>query len=143
MTYATVEDVSVRLGRPISDPLESAQVGAWLVDVEAQISARFVRAGLVLADQVALGSPSVATVVRVESEAVIRRIYLPQPGRTSTTRSVDDATVTDRWESTTYDDGLTENEWNDLLPGVSTSAFSTRPGFEADYSSCVWPGQIL
>lgn len=141
MSYATVTDVSNRLGRPISDAAEITQVETWLADVEDMISARFIRAGLDLATQVGLNDPSMATVIRVESDAVIRRIYRPQPGRTSTTRAVDDATVTDRWEAETYDDGLTSGEWDDLLPGISgTGAFSTRPGFEADTASWPWPG---
>ena len=136
MTYATLADVSTRLGRPITLAAEVAQVGAWLGDVEAQIVARFTRAGLVLAAQIVLDEPSLESVVRVESDAVIRRIYQPLPGRTSQTRSVDDASVTDRWEGTTVaatvDGWLTAAEWSDLLPSATTSAFSTRPGFESD-----------
>lgn len=139
MTYAILTDVSTRLGRPISDQGEMAQVNAWLDDVEALIEARFKRSGLVLADQIGLDDPSLATVVRVESDVVIRRIYQPQPGRTSVTRSVDDASVTDRWEGQTADAGLTVNEWADLLPSVSSGAFSTRPRFEPDAASAqVW-----
>lgn len=137
MAYATVQDVSDRLGRPISDPNQVTQVLAWLADVEGMIVARFLRAGLVLETQIGLNDPTLATVIRIESDAVIRRIYLPQPGRTSTTRSVDDGTVTDRWEASSYGDGLTDGEWGDLLPGVATGAFSTRPGFEPD--GVCWP----
>lgn len=132
MTYATVNDVATRLGRPISDPEEIAQVTAWLEDVESIIEARFTRAGLVLATQIALGAPTLAAVVRVECDAAIRRIYQPLPGRTSTTRSVDDASVTDRWEGQGTYDWLTDGEWSDLLPSVTAGAFSTRPGFEPD-----------
>ncbi len=138
MTYATVQDVSDRLGRPISDPAEVTQVTAWLADVESIIEERFARAGLVLSAQIALDNPSLATVVRVESEAVIRRIYQPLPGRTSTTRSVDDASVTDRWEGSGTYDWLTDGEWSDLLPSATAGAFSTRPGFEPDRG--LWPG---
>lgn len=139
MTYAVLMDVSTRLGRPISDVAEVLQVNAWLADVEALIVARFKRSGLVLADQIILGDPSLATVVRVESDVVIRRIYQPQPGRTSVTRSVDDASVTDRWEGQSADTGLTVSEWSDLLPSISAGAFSTRPGFTPDASSSqVW-----
>lgn len=139
MSYAVVSDVAVRLGRPITDPLEVGQVNAWIGDVEAEISAGFARSGLNLGTQVSLGDPSLATVVRIESDVVIRRIYRPQPGRTSTSRTVDDGTVTDRWEASSYDDGLTAAEWELLLPTVSTGAFSTRPGFEPDLSAPVWP----
>lgn len=138
MTYATVQDVSDRLGRPISEPLEVTQVTKWLADVESIIEARFVRSGLTLAGQIALGDPSLSTVVRVESDAVIRRIYQPLPGRTSTTRSVDDASVTDRWEGSGTYDWLTDGEWSDLIPSVTAGAFSTRPGFEPDRPAS-WP----
>ena len=131
MAYATITDVSTRLGPPISDLLEIAQVTAWISDVEAAIAARFLRAGLVLADRVTAGAPSTGTLIRVEAEAVIRRIFQPLPGRTSTTRSVDDASVTDRWEGQTADGWLTMDDWGDLLPvGTAGGAFSTRPGFE-------------
>lgn len=136
MTYATVDDVSKRLGRPISDLAEIDQVTAWLEDVESIIVERFARAGLVLSEQIALNNPSLAAVVRVESDAVIRRIYQPLPGRTSTTRSVDDASVTDRWEGSGTYDWLTDGEWSDLLPSVTAGAFSTRPGFVPDAR---WP----
>lgn len=133
MTYATVQDVSDRLGRPISDPAEVTQVTAWLADVESVIEERFARAGLILSAQITVDSPSLATVVRVESEAVIRRIFQPSPGRTSTTRSVDDASVTDRWEGSGASDWITDGEWFDLLPSVTAGAFSTRPGFVPDF----------
>ena len=61
MAYATITDVSTRLGRPTSDTLEIAQVTAWISDVEAAIAARFLRAGLVLADRVTAGAPSTDT----------------------------------------------------------------------------------
>jgi hypothetical protein len=138
MTYAIVSDVSTRLGRPISDTAEVAQVNAWLADVEAQIAARFIRAGLVLATQVTADDPSLATVVRIEADAVIRRIYQPLPGRTSQTRSVDDASITDRWDRpSTVDGWLTAADWSDLLPSVTSGAFSVRPGFDPDTPTSV------
>ena len=136
-TYADVTDVATRLGRPISTAEEIAQVSAWLEDVEATIVARFLRAGLVLADQIALDDPSLATVVRIESAAVIRKMENPT-GITSVTRSIDDASVTERREgATTSSLGLLDAEWQDLLPGSVGGAFSTRPSFEPDTSG--WP----
>lgn len=130
MAYANISDVEARLGRPISAATEIAQVNAWLSDVESQISARFRRFGLVLSEQIAAGNPDLATVVRVEASVVVRRVQNPEPGRTSTTRSVDDASVTDRWETGGSPWDLTESDWFDLLPASSSGAFSTRPGFE-------------
>jgi hypothetical protein len=133
VTYALLADVSTRLGRPITLAAEIAQVNAWLGDVEASIVSRFTRAGLVLADQIALDDPAQAIVVRVEAESVIRRILRPRPDITSTTRSVDDGTITDRWEGQTSEfEWLTDADWSDLMPFVTSGAFSTRPGFEAD-----------
>jgi hypothetical protein len=135
MTYATVQDVAARLGREITDPLEVAQVEAWLEDVEDQITARFLRAALVLADQLALEDPTLGTVVRVEANAVIRRMQNPADGRTSVTRSVDDASITERYESDSVAVGLTDSDWLDLLgSGSDVGAFSTSPGFEPDYT---------
>lgn len=138
MTYASVQDVSARLGRPIAEQVEVLQVATWLGDVEAAIAARFTRAGLVLADAVTAGAPSAATVVRVEAEAVIRRMANPLVGRKSTTLSVDDATVTDRWDtSESSSRWLTDADWADLLPVASGGAFSTRPTFLADEAAPV------
>lgn len=125
VTYASVQDVADRLGRPITSKVETAQVNAWLADVEAEIEARFAREGLNLADQMASGMPSLATIVRVESTAVVRRIQQPAPGRTSSTRSIDDGSVTDRWESGADPWAITDGEWDLLLPRVLPDAFST------------------
>lgn len=140
MTYATVQDVADRLGREITDPLEQAQVQAWLDDIEDQILTRFVRGGLVLADQIALNAPTLATLVRVESAVAIRRILNPG-GLTSVTRSVDDASITERHEGTSSAWDLIDAEWFDLLPivnNVNSGAFSVQPGFESDYAE-YWP----
>lgn len=132
MAYATLNDVSVRLGRPVTNVDEVAQVNAWLADIEAIIVSRFLRAGLVLATQVALGAPPAATVVRIEAAAVIRKMSNPS-GITSVTRSVDDASVTERREGATESAlGLLDGEWEQLLPDSNSVAFSTRPGFLTD-----------
>lgn len=130
MTYANISDVAARLGRPITDPLEVDQVNAWLADIESQIAARFRRAGLDLTEQVAANNPDSTTLVRIESSAAVRRVQNPEPGRTSTTRSVDDASITERWESSANPWDISESEWADLLPSLAGGAFSTRPGFE-------------
>lgn len=133
MTYANITDVVKRLGRPISEAAEIAQVNAWLEDIVAIITAAFARAGLDLAAQVALGDPSLATVVRIESAAVIRKMQNPD-GITSITRSIDDASITERREGAVVNGAdILADEWRDLLPTVNAGAFSTRPGFTPDY----------
>lgn len=133
MSYASTFDVQVELGRPASSTAEASQWQAWLARVERSIERGFRRAGLVLADQVALNEPTKQDVIDVEVAVTIRKIQLPSDGRTSTTRAVDDASITERWESDTYGGlDLTDDDWNSLLPGSDSQAFSTRPGFTAD-----------
>lgn len=127
MAYANLTDVSARLGRPISDPAEVAQVNAWLADVESIIRARIPD----LDERVDAGAPSAETVVRIEAEAVVRRIQNPG-GLTSVTRSVDDVQVTERREGAQGTGWLLDEDWSALLPAASSGAFSTRPGFEPD-----------
>lgn len=132
MSYASPSDVAVELGRPAASADETAQWQAWLDRVERSIERAFRKAGLVFADQVDLDDPTVADVVDVEVAAVIRRIDMPKPGRTSITRSIDDASTTERWEGEYYGLDLTADEWDSLLPGSDAQAFSTRPGFVPD-----------
>src|SRR5690554_840820 len=74
MSYANVTDVSTRLGRPITDADEIAQVNAWLSDVSALIEARIPN----IAARVADGQPSAAVVAMVEANAVIRKVLNPE-----------------------------------------------------------------
>ena len=71
----------------------------------------------------------------VEISAVARKQQNPS-GQTSETISVDDASITKRYESGAgaYTDplDLTASEWARLLPANSATAFSIRPGFEPD-----------
>src|SRR4051794_19748347 len=73
MTYATVPDVAVRLGRPIVDTNEVAQTQALLGDVEAIIFAVIPD----LAADITAGSPTVDVVVMVEANAVVRKLRNP------------------------------------------------------------------
>lgn len=133
MTYATPSDVEVRLGRPASSAAETAQWQAWIDDAESIIRDGFAARGLDLDACIADGFPSVAAVIRVQCEAVLRRIANPDPGLTSVTRSIDDASFTTRREGPASDTlSPTDVEWGQLLPGAGDGAFSTRPGFEPD-----------
>ena len=127
MTYATVVDVSTRLGRPIADPDEVAQVEAWLDDAEAVILSRIPT----LPDLLGVGAPTVATLVMVESNAVIRKIRNPE-GYTSET--IDDYTYRYNEQVRRGDIFLTDEEWSLLSPAGAAGAFSTTPGFVPDWA---------
>lgn len=125
MTYATVADVSTRLGRPITDSNEVAQVTAWLGDVEALILARIPD----LAALVAAGTPTAPTVVMVEANAVIRKVKNPDGKQNE---RIDDYSYGLNADAARGDLFLTDAEWSLLRPASTSGAFSTRPGFEPD-----------
>lgn len=123
MTYATVADVSTRLGRPIDSPEEQAQVGAWLGDVESLIRLRVPN----LDDRVAAGEIPPGTVVMIETNAVIRKMTNPD-GKVSET--IDDYTYRYNETARKGDLFLTDDDWALLL--AQSGAFSVRPDFEPD-----------
>lgn len=131
MSYANPNDVSVDLGRPAASVTETAQWQSWIDRVERDIARGFRRAGLDLADSVLNGDPSAADVVDVVVGAVVRKIQNPR-GLTSVTRSIDDASITERDEAGAAGLYLTDEDWRSLLPFGRGGAFSTRPGFEPD-----------
>lgn len=136
MTFAIPDDVAVQLGRPTESvtDTERAQWQAWLDKVERAIRRAFKKVGLDLDEQIGLGEVVAADVADVEVAAVIRKIDNPKWGESSTTKSVDDATVTRRSEGLGTNDplALLDSEISDLLPEVKSGAFSTRPGFARD-----------
>lgn len=125
MTYANVSDVSTRLGRPITDPNEVAQVEAWLDDVEALILARIPD----LAENVAAGKPSASLVAMVEANAVVRKVKNPDGKQNE---RIDDYSYGLNADAARGDLFLTDAEWGLLTPASASGAFSTRPGFEPD-----------
>jgi len=120
VTYATVADVATRLGRPISEPDEVAQVQAWLDDAEAIVLSRIPT----LPELVTGGVPTVAKLVMVESNAVIRKIRNPE-GYTSET--IDDYTYRYNEQVRRGDIFLTDEEWDLLIPSRS-GAWTITPG---------------
>lgn len=123
MAYATVSDVEVRYGRTLS-AAELAQVGAWIDDLEAEILERIPT----LEALILLGRPTEATLKRVECAAVIRKLQNPEGLRT-TTVAIDDYSTTKTVDSANSAGwlGLTDDEWNLLLPGSSGDAFTITP----------------
>lgn len=123
MAYATVSDVEVRYGRTLTAS-ESAQVTAWIDDLEAEILERIPN----ISDLISAGRPTVGTLKRVECAAVIRKLQNPEGLRT-TTVAIDDYSTTKTVDSANSAGflGLTDAEWNLLLPGTSGDAFTIMP----------------
>lgn len=127
MAFATVNDVEIRYGRALT-PAQRAQVEAWISDLEVLIRQRIPNLDVLMA----AGRPSPATLQFVVCEAVIRKLNNPDGLRSRTsTIAIDDYSET---EIATIDAsnaagwlGLTDDEWNLLLPGTSGEAFTIRP----------------
>lgn len=128
MAYATVSDVEVRYGRTLTTS-ESAQVAAWIDDLEAEILERIPT----LTDLIAAGRPTVATLKRVISAAIIRKLQNPAGLRTRTV-AIDDYSTTETVDSANSAGylGLTDEEWNLLLPGSTGDAFTINPYWATD-----------
>lgn len=123
VTYASIEDVSIRYGRPIVDEAQVAQVSAWLEDVESIILARLPGLG----DSIVDGRLPLPTVVMVEANAVIRKLHNPE-GKVA--ERVDDYDYRFNENSRKGDLFLTDEEWALLTPSVTPrGAFTVRPRF--------------
>ena len=124
MTYANVSDVEVRYGRALTEP-ETAQVEAWISDLESEILERIPTVeALIVA-----GRPTIPTIIRVMSQAIIRHLDNPK-GLKSRTVAIDDYSTTEQpWIEGTPGGGpeLTDDEWSKLLPGSSGDSFTITP----------------
>jgi len=124
MTYANVSDVEVRYGRALTEP-ETAQVEAWISDLESEILERIPTVeALIVA-----GRPTIPTIIRVVSQAIIRHLDNPK-GLKSRTVAIDDYSTTEQpWIEGTPGGGpeLTDDEWSKLLPGSSGDSFTITP----------------
>ena len=123
MAYATVSDVEVRYGRTLTTA-EAAQVSAWIDDLEAEILERIPA----LEALILLGRPTLGTLKRVISAAIIRKLQNPSGLRTRTV-AIDDYSTTETVDSANSAGylGLTDNEWSLLLPGSGGGAFTITP----------------
>ena len=123
MAYTTANDVEVRGNRTFTAG-ESAQVSVWIDDLEADILERIPT----LDDLVEAGRPSVATIKRVVSGAILRKLDNPK-GLRSRTVAIDDYSTTEVTDNANSSGwlGLTDDEWNLLLPGSSGDVFTIRP----------------
>jgi hypothetical protein len=117
MAAATVDDVAVAIGRPISAAEERGQVDYWINAVELRIGARL--GDVADLDQAALRF--------VETEAVATKLLNPNNYQSET---IDDYTY--RYGSETRSVTILDEWWDLLRPDGNSGAFSTRPGFEPD-----------
>ena len=106
MTAATVEDVETAIGRPVSSDAELRQIEWWLSGVKILIQSR-------LGDVSAL------------DQDVLRYV-------SSETVSVDDGSLTRRFETGVQTSDISDEWWALLNPVTGSSFYSTRPGFDAD-----------
>jgi len=124
MTYTNVSDVEVRYGRTLTVP-EAAQAAAWIDDLEAEILERIPTVEVLITE----GRPTIPTIIRVISNAIIRKLDNPK-GLKSRTVAIDDYSTTEQpWIEGTPGGGpeLTDDEWSKLLPGSSGDSFTITP----------------
>ncbi len=118
MTVATYEDVGVALGRSITETAEQAQIDHWLTGVELAIVAKLGPvAGL-----------DAETVKYVEAEAVAEKFRRRGRAESSVTVSVDDGSVTRRYDQPAGAQDITDEWWSLLTPADdSHAAFTISP----------------
>jgi hypothetical protein len=123
MTYTNVSDVEVRYGRTLTIT-ELGQVAAWIEDLEAEVLERIPT----LEAMILAGRPTIPTIIRVVSQAIIRKLDNPK-GLKSRTVAIDDYSTTEQpWiEGSAGALDLTDEEWSKLLPGSSGDAFTIMP----------------
>lgn len=131
MTAATAEDVETAIGRPVSSDAELRQIEWWLSGVEILIQSR-------LGDVSALDQD----VLRyVEAEAVVAKIRRGDSRVSSETVSVDDGSLTRRFETGVQTSDISDEWWALLNPVTGSSFYSTRPGFDAVPGAPLTPDQ--
>src|SRR5690242_2622473 len=106
MAVASADDVATALGRPLSSSAEEEQVEWWLTGVELVLSQR-------LGDLTALDQDAL---LFVEAEAAAAKVRRHGTLESSISVSVDDATVTRRYENPVTDDDIADIWW--LLLGL-------------------------
>lgn len=127
MAVATYSDVGVALGRTISDSAEQDQITWWLDGIELLIRSR-------LGDVADLDQD---VLKYVEVEAVVGKVQRAGRDESSLTVSVDDASVTRRYENSVGLGDITDEWWNLLNPNSNTGTASIRPLFDTDTAR--WP----
>jgi hypothetical protein len=123
----TYQDVAINLGRPISDPLEQAQVTQWIAACETVIRAR-------LGDLAALDQDVLDLVVL---ESVTLRVQNPKSFQSE---SIDDYSYRLPSSIATAAHWITDDMWRLLDPDAGGGAFSARPSSTADCTQ--WPASL-
>lgn len=132
MSIASVTDVQVRLGRPITDAAEIAQISAWLGDVEALIKVRIPD----LAQRVLDGLLDSEVVKLVEAQVVVRKVKNPDGKQNE---RIDDYSYGLTADAARGDLFLTDDEWDLLTPSATPSgAFTIRPFGAPDVGHSRW-----
>jgi hypothetical protein len=112
---ATYEDVGVALRRTISDTAEQAQIEHWLTGAEMAIRSR-------------LGDPALLdqdVLKYVETEAVAEKVRRAGRDESSITVSIDDGSVTRRYEGAAMSiDDISADYWSLLSPKRASSAYT-------------------
>lgn len=112
MAVASAEDVAVALGRPLTSA-EEEQADWWLTGAEIAVRSR-------------LGDPALLdqdVLLYVEAEVVAGKIRRAGREESSVTVSVDDGSVTRRYDSVGTND-IGDDLWGLLSPARSSSAFT-------------------
>jgi hypothetical protein len=113
VAVATYADVGVALRRTISDSAEQAQIEHWLTGAEMAVRSR-------------LGDPALLdqdVLKYVEAEAVAEKVRRAGREESSITVSVDDGSVTRRYDGMSVDD-ISTDLWSLLSPARSSSAYT-------------------
>ncbi len=118
--YANLTDVAERLGRPITDSDEVAQVNAWIGDVEQLIAARLPD----LDERIADGRPTLAVVMMVVANAVIRKVKNPDGKQNERIDDYSYGLTEDAARGALF---LTDEEWALLAPVGQSGAFTIMP----------------
>lgn len=122
MAYATWQDVQNRFSRDLT-AREKIQVTEWLDDVESTILSRIPN----LADLIAAGTILPRTVVKIESQVVLRKLDNPQG---KLTERIDDYSYTRDSSTAKGVLELYDSEWEELTPETATDAFTIRPYYK-------------
>lgn len=116
MAVATWQEVAVALGRPSSDFTadQQAQITWWLAGIELLIKSRL---GLI-------ADLDAETVKQVEVEAVAEKVRRSGQSESSITVSVDDGSVTRRYENRVTAADISGDMWALFGSGITSSAYT-------------------